>query len=297
MTNKPNFFIIGAPKCGTTSMFVTLRNHPEIFMPDQKELQFFATDLFSKNYITEKQYLKLFNSVKDEKIIGEASVWYLYSKDAPANIKKFNKNSKFLIILRNPANMLASLHSQFMFDNMEQFSDFQLALDMEDERKRGKLIKSTVSNRKLLFYSDIAKYLEQIKRYIDLFGEEKVKILIFEKLLENQEKHINSISDFLEISRFELPSIQRLNKRKKVGSSILQALINPPNNIKDVMRTYIPFGLRRRTLEFLISINSIDSHEKLISKNLTSQIRNYYFHEIKELERISQTDLSCWSES
>ena len=297
MINKPNFFIIGAPKCGTTSIHATLKNHPDIFMPDQKELQFFATDLFCKNYITKKQYLELFSPAKDEKIIGEASVWYLYSKDAPINIKKFNKNSKFLVILRNPVHMLESLHAQFIFDNMEQFSNFQLALDMEDERKRGKLVKSSVSNRKFLYYSDIVRYLEQIKRYLELFGEENVKILIFEKLLKNPEEHINSISDFLEISRFELPDMQRLNRRKEAGSSILRSLINPPNKLKDAMRTCIPFGIRRRIVEFVISINSVDAQEKPISRNLISQIRSYYLHEIRELERITKTDLSCWLES
>ena len=297
MINKPNFFIVGAPKCGTTSMFVTLKNHPDIFMPDQKELQFFATDLFHKSYITEKQYLKLFSPAKDEKIIGEASVWYLYSRDAPINIKKFNKNSKFLIILRNPVHMLASLHAQFIFDNTEQFSNFQVALDMEDERKRGKLINRSVSSGKFLYYSDIAKYLEQVKRYLELFGEENVKILIFEELLENPKEHINSVSDFLEINRFELPEIRRLNERKGVRSKILRTLTNPPNSIKDVMRSYIPFKVRRKILEFVISINSTELQEKLISKNLISQIKNYYLHEIRELERITKTDLSCWLES
>ena len=95
--NKPNLFIVGAPKCGTTSMFSYLQQHPDIFMSNNKEPHYFGSDLTRIGNLynfTENEYLKLFLNANNEKIIGEASTHYLYSKTAPKEIKSFNKESK-----------------------------------------------------------------------------------------------------------------------------------------------------------------------------------------------------------
>src|SRR5687768_11853389 len=86
---KPNFFIVGAPKCGTTAMNDYLNQHPAIFMAT-KELHYFGRDLKLKNKISEAEYLKHFTNAGNKKIIGEASVWYLYSKTAAHEIKSFS---------------------------------------------------------------------------------------------------------------------------------------------------------------------------------------------------------------
>jgi len=76
---KPDFFIVGAPKSGITAMHTYLKQHPEIFMPEKKESHFFSTDLNSPMFVRDKKiYLSLFSGVKDEKRVGECSVWYLY---------------------------------------------------------------------------------------------------------------------------------------------------------------------------------------------------------------------------
>ena len=118
---KPDFFIVGAPKGGTTAMNAYLGQHPEIFIAERKELHFFGTDLdFSSPRITQEQYLSCFSEVQNEKRVGETSVWYLYSKQAAVEIKKFCPSANIIIMLRNPVDMLYSQHSQFLYNGNER---------------------------------------------------------------------------------------------------------------------------------------------------------------------------------
>src|SRR5258706_10449866 len=109
--NNPDFFIVGAPKCGTTAMNDYLGQHPDIYMAP-KELHYFGADLKIKDKISESAYLQYFKNAGNKKILGEASVWYLFSGTAAKEIKNFSPDAKILIMLRNPVEVVYSLHSQ-----------------------------------------------------------------------------------------------------------------------------------------------------------------------------------------
>jgi hypothetical protein len=110
----PNFFIVGAPKCGTTSLHYWLSQHPEIFMSEPKEPGYFCTDLHEEadnfnndkkehfKYRNKDDYLKIFENHKNKKIIGESSVRYFHSNQAPINIKNRTIKPKIIISIRNP---------------------------------------------------------------------------------------------------------------------------------------------------------------------------------------------------
>lgn len=139
---KPDFFIVGAPKSGTTAMHEYLGQHPDIFMPKVKESHHFATDLLPPNrpnsyYRSIDNYLAIFKGARNEKIVGESSVFYLYSKTAAKNIYEFNKDSKILIMVRNPTEWLESYHSQLVYNGDEDILDLCEALKAEEEQKRG----------------------------------------------------------------------------------------------------------------------------------------------------------------
>lgn len=134
---KPNFFIIGAPKCGTTSLAAWLAEHPQIFMSPIKEPQFFNKDVgFPMKSL--QAYEKLFKDASSGHIaVGEATVLYLYSKVAVRNILDYNPDAKFIVCLRNPVDMAYSLHEQWFFNGIEDIEDFKEAWLMQDiERGR-----------------------------------------------------------------------------------------------------------------------------------------------------------------
>src|SRR6476620_1237476 len=123
---KPNLFILGAPKCGTTSMAYYLSQHPEIFVSPYKEPHYFNLDSEYRFTFSEKQYLENFkNATSFHKYLVDASVWYLYSKVAVDEILKYNPESKFIVMLRNPVDMFYSLHQQLLFSGIENINSPQ----------------------------------------------------------------------------------------------------------------------------------------------------------------------------
>jgi len=110
--SKPDFFLVGAPRSGTTALYTYLKSHPEIFMSPIKETQFFAADLLGEHrpIRTWAEYLNCFSGAQSEKRIGEASALYLSSRSAPAAIKAFCATARIIVILRNPVDMMYSLY-------------------------------------------------------------------------------------------------------------------------------------------------------------------------------------------
>src|SRR3990167_9603139 len=104
---KPNFFILGAPRCGTTSLSTYLREHPNVFFSFPKEVNFFSSDIYSSTLCSDiSSYLKLFsNSEEIHLAVGEGSVFYLASNCAVPSILQFNPQAKFIVMVRNPVDM------------------------------------------------------------------------------------------------------------------------------------------------------------------------------------------------
>ena len=125
---EPNFFILGAPKCGTTALAQYLSDHPKVFMTDPKEPHHFNTDQNYGDFKDAERYRKLFQDAGPEhQCVGEASVWYLYSKDAVANIEATIGAPRYIAMLRNPVEMAASLHEQLVYSGNENITSFEKA--------------------------------------------------------------------------------------------------------------------------------------------------------------------------
>ena len=171
---QPNFFIAGMPRSGTTSLYTYLKQHPDIFLSLYKEPHFFGKDLTSNVYaIQDKEvYESLFRGTEGKKAIGEGSVWYLTSRTAAAEIKAFNPVAKIIIMLRNPLGMIYSLHSLYVRTGNEDIADFQEALAIQQERLKGEAVPAACYFPEGLLYTEVGKYYEKIKRFVEAFGLE-----------------------------------------------------------------------------------------------------------------------------
>ena len=129
---RPDFFIVGAFKSGSTALYEGLRRHPQIFMPFHKEPLYFGDDL-TRRYgrMTEADYLRLFRNAQPGQRIGEASTWYLYSTSAAHEIKQFSPDAKIVVVLRNPVDVMYAQHNQLIFNVIEDIPDFAEALGAE----------------------------------------------------------------------------------------------------------------------------------------------------------------------
>ncbi|MBF0445136.1 MAG: sulfotransferase [Magnetococcales bacterium] len=198
--NKPNFFIIGAPKCGTTSMAAWLTAHPQIYMSPIKEPHYFNMDHKHGEIKTLSSYNAQFADANgQEKAIGEASVWYLTSKVAVANILKFNPDAKFIVMLRNPIEMVTSLHDQMLFSQYEHIEDFTQAWQLQEERKNGKAIPASCVEPQFIIYGDRCKLGEQLQRLYAQVPHKQVHVITMDQLKKDPQKEYKKTLEFLNV--------------------------------------------------------------------------------------------------
>jgi len=293
----PNFFIVGAPKCGTTALYHYLKQHPEIYLPGEKELHFFGSDLDLRvNRPNRSQYLSLFADAKDEKRVGEASVWYLYSKNAAAEIKEFNPSAAIIIMLRNPVDMLYSLHSQFLYNGNENISDFRSALDAENDRKRGLRIPGSVIHVAGLFYRETVKYAEQVERYFRIFGKENVHVIIYDDFARDTAAAYRNTCDFLGVANDFTPHMRVINPNKKVRSTVLRRfLTRPPSWSRKVGSLLIPRRHVRDSLKKTLSqFNTQYTSRAPMEAELRRILAREFIPEMEKLSMLLDKDLSRW---
>lgn len=294
---KPDFFIVGAPKCGTTALSYYLKQHPEIFMPEKKEPHFFGSDLNSRQFVRdETHYLSLFNDASSEKRVGEASVWYLYSREAAVEIKKFCPSASIIIMLRNPTDMLYSQHRQFLFNGNEDILDFEAALEAETDRKWGKRIPNNVHLVESLFYRDTVKYAEQVQRYLDTFGKENVHIVVYDDLKADTIGVYESTLRFLDVDETFLPDLPVVNSNKNLRSRSLQNLLrSPPGSWRRLAVMLMPALVRRKLVESLKSLNVRFEPRKTMEPRLRQRLQSEFDEEVERLSALLGRDLTFWS--
>ncbi|MEL6910628.1 MAG: sulfotransferase, partial [Cyanobacteria bacterium J06598_4] len=237
---KPNLFIVGQPKSGTTALHQFLGQHPEIYMSSIKEPHFFCSDFHLESdraygkqrffdFRSESAYLQLFNKAKNVKIAGESSTNYLYSQVAAEKIHNFNPDAKIIIILREPARYLYSLHSHYVKFTEENEPDFLTALSLESKRREEEeFLSSRVTSPSYLYYSQRIQYYQQVKRYCDRFDPKQIKVIIFEEFKSANETIFKEVLEFLEVDSSFSPEYAAVNVNKEVKFKSINSLINNP---------------------------------------------------------------------
>jgi len=223
----PNFFIVGAAKAGTTSLWRYLLQHPEIFMPSDivyKEPAFFS-DIKGGNNID--KYKSLFSGVRNESMIGEASTAYLTSPESPARIVTMIPNAKIIIMLRNPIDRAFSLYNWMAGNGYEPTESFEEALKIEESDRYGNVnflkFNPEYYYNYLYFYSGL--YSQQIKRYLDIFSKEQIHFIIFENFKSDIYHEIQLVYKFLGVNDTFRPEIKVHNKGSAPYSTRLQFFI------------------------------------------------------------------------
>ena len=185
-SSKPNFFIVGAPKCGTTSLYEHLRQHPDVFMPyseeqywKHKEPYFFCKELIAWDGLriqSEAEYLSLFEGAEGKKRVGEATSLYLFSKEAPQRIKTYSPEAKIIILLRDPVDMMISWHHDCVRWGHENVTGFEEAILIQKAREAGRQFPPGSGYPNCLLYTEMASFSKQINTYLEVFERDKVKI-------------------------------------------------------------------------------------------------------------------------
>jgi len=292
--HKPNLFIVGVPKAGTTSMHNYLAQHPEIFMSPYKEPYYFASDLnFSWRVKELHQYLSLFNFSGTPKYIGESSPGYMYSKVAAQQIKEFCPTAKIIVLLRNPSEMLYSLHGQLLSTAHEDILDFEEALSAQEDRRQGKRTPKCCDELKILLYFDVAQYSSQLKRYLDLFGYENVHIILFEDFSKNTAIAYRKTLKFLEVDPNFEASFDVHNRAKSLPNLAVRSFLFKHPALKALFRKVLPVSWVAGARESLGRLTQ-PQRPKTIDLAVRVRLRQQFQSEIEELSRLLDRDLTHW---
>jgi hypothetical protein len=299
VTVTPNFFLVGAPKCGTTAMYNYLAAHPDVFMPRTKEPTFFAQDLdegkrgdnrlFTRNL---DEYLALFSDWRGERRVGEGSVWYLYSKIAASQVKKFAPDAQIIIMLRDPVEAMYSLHAHFLANGSEELDSFEEALRVEKDRANGGRLPKHAYVVKGLLYTEVVKYANQVERYLDLFGHERVLVLIFEDFAVDPASAYRRVCDFLDVDQTFRPTFERANPSRVVRSRLLRNILRfHPTPIGNRLRLGPVRKSWRRLKRALLAMNEKPQARPPLDPLLRAELARQLAPDVVRLSRLIDRDL------
>jgi hypothetical protein len=294
---RPSFFIVGAPKCGTTALCDYLRQHPDLFIPSWKEPHYFGRDLTGSSPLRDMgRYLGLFDGANG-RLCGEGSVFYLFSKTAAKEIFAFDPNAKIIIMLRNPAEMLYSFHSQLIFDGRhENIEDFAEALAAEDERRNGERIPPTCRRIEALRYTELATFAPQIARYLAVFPRESVHFIVYDDFRRDTLREYQRVLSFLGVdNRFE-PAIEVVNPNKIARSKLLREMLTGGRLTlaKEHIRRVIPPSTARWIGKWLRSLNAHEAARPPLDPAFRRQLLHQFADDIEETGRLVGRDLPPW---
>lgn len=302
--HRPNFFIVGQPKSGTTALHSFLIQHPDVFMSLPKEPNFFCKDFHdlsdafhgrksSSQYFEFRdleKYLSLYDHTGNQSIIGEASINYLYSQTAASEIFQFNPQAKILIMLREPVSFLQALHSQYVNEAAEDITDFSGALEAETERTRGKNIPRYVRCPSYVLYSKRIAYAEQIERFLKFFPTSQVKIILFEDFKNDNEGVYRDILKFLDISDSFIPNFTVVHDSKVPKSRHLNTFFRLPYLKvvgKKILSPRVYDAVQLRVQKMLMKREK----RTVLDKDVADALRRRFYPEVEKLSLLLKRPL------
>jgi len=292
----PNFFIIGAPKCGTTALSEYLKENPNVFMSTPKEPKYFDLDLSYPVKIDKEAYLDLFSKADPSvhKAIGEGSTSYLFSQRAVAEILKFNPEAKFIVMLRNPVELVQGWHNQCIIAGQEDILDFETAWHAEADRKKGGKIPLLCMEKKNLMYSEWGKLGDQMERLLSTVKKDRLKVILFDDFVSDTEKTYEETLSFLGVPSDGRKIFPKVNERQKIRWPWLQRILrfvgmNVPR-IKKKLGLTKGLGLITK----IIALNTASGKRKPLSENMLLELRAFYRDDIMKLSSLLGRDLSSW---
>ena len=286
----PNFVVAGAAKCGTTSLFHYLKQHPDVFLPVQKELHYFAYEHLSRNSGgpggarsldfacgTRAAYEAHYRGAGSHVAIGEVSPSYFYFDEVSERIKTELGAPKIVIILRNPIEKAYSQYMHLVRDNRETLPFFEALMAEQDRIADGWPA--------LWRYAESSLYSRRITKYLDVFRQDRVKILVFEDLSENPALVLDALFGFLGLAPEDAIDTARVyNRSGQPRSRMLADLLTKRNPITTAARRWLPEDLRDRAKNAMLNLNT--GHKQAIDDRSRAYLAKFFADDVGDLERV-----------
>ena len=301
----PDFFVVGAPRCGTTALCRYLAKHPAICFSRPKETHYF-TRLGPdwKPERLERDYLARFfpHLHEGHRLVGEGSVSYLYAPQALERILRINPRARMLVLLRNPVQMLPSYHLRMLYILAEDVEDFPTAWALQSARARGARVPRTCPDARLLLYREVARFGAQVDRLYQLAGRERSLVLLFDDFAADPLRIYRQTLDFLGVEYDGRTEFPRKLPSRRYRYRLLQRLLYSPHKPAraTLERAMLRAKQRKRPghpslLKRLARWNTIDAQPEPLTPAFRAEIWASLADDVERLGALLGRDLSHWA--
>jgi len=231
---KPRFLIIGSQRCGTTSLYNYLIQHPNVTSASKKEIHYFDTNYDKGNNWYKKHFTITEGSKRKEELItGEATPYYIFHPHAPYRVRKTLPGVKLIVMLRDPVERAFSHYKHHVKLKVEHLR-FEEAIRVESERitdEWGKTLQDkSYDSYALQMFSYLARgiYVDQLKRWFGHFPRKQFLVLQSEDFFDNPEKIFLQVLHFLGLPDHKLTAYKKFNANgsESIPNGIRQDLID-----------------------------------------------------------------------
>lgn len=245
----PSVFVVGAPKCGTTSLSELLRSCEGVFVPPEKELHYFSyPHLMSKiggpgDYEaaclavrTEAHYRRVFTKAEQGECIVDFSPSYFPHYKCAAEIRRFCPEAQIVILLRHPVDKAYSQYTHLVSEGRETLS-FAEALALEGQR-------AARGFGDMWLYRESMSYVKPVQEYLRIFGTDQVYVVIFEDLLGDVRGEMGRLLTWLRVGRSTVPdSIPWSNQSGQPRSALAARWLLAPTFFSRLAKRILPRGV------------------------------------------------------
>ncbi len=302
----PDFFVVGAPRSGTTSLCRYLARNPQICFSRPKEPHYFtrtgqlpSAEQLQKNYLDYYFY----HHTAAHRSVGEGSVSYLYLPGAIEQILQINPDVRFIAMVRNPLKMLPSYHLRMRFLLQEDVEDFETAWRLQAERARAESLPACCLDARVLMYGEIASFGAQVGRLFDLVGRDRAHIIVFDDFLADPLGVYRQALDFLEVEYDRQVHFDDSCESQFYRYSWLQQMFFIPvrrggklvETLQRSTRKYNADGTKRKTLiNRIVNWNAVSAVPTPLTPRMAGIVRDHLGPDVQLLSRLLQRDLSHW---
>lgn len=285
---KVDFFIVGAPKAGTTSLYHYLNEHLEIEMSSQKEPDYFSDEAlkrqgmyYGKSRIDNlEKYHGLFTD-KDVKIRGEASVSYLFYNDVPKKIKEYNPKAKIIIMLRNPIDRAFSHY----------LMDYRLGLVSDSfESIIEKKLKHKNANLFYQQYIEVSEYARQVSGYLELFDIENILFIDYEDFKNDVSAVVNDVYIFLGVNNDFQPNVKKRHNTYTMPKNSIIRFIYSFVSFRKFLTNIVPKSILKRLRNLLFKSDK----KPAISNDTRKFLASYFKDDVEKLSVLLNKNFSKW---
>jgi Sulfotransferase domain len=296
----PSFFVVGAPRCGTTSLSRALTQHPQISFSKPKETHYL---LLAPAELSDDELRALYISLHHKELgpqheaIGDGSVSYLYAGEAIRQALRFDERARFIVTVRNPVDMLPSYHARMVYTLDENVSDFAQAWALQTHRAAGQHVPRRCRDARLLQYGEVGRLGAHIERLFEVAGRDRCLVVVFDDFVSEPRSVYRKVLEFVGVEddgRTRFP--HKAENRGFASPWLQQFVMNPPPWAVRLVEVANGTIIRRmkRVRRRLKRFNTVRQERPKLQDGMRETLRDHFADDVRKLSALLDRDLRHW---